>query len=213
MAILTIPGRAAMPLISKFGENKIVKSSALLAPGQNILENIKGKVTDEKGDALPGVNILVKGTQQGTTTSTDGTFVIDVPASNAVLVFSFVGYQVQEVKVGNNSTLDVKLLTDTKSLNEVVVTALGIKKEAKSLGYSVTKISGESFTKTRETNIGNSLAGKVAGVNVAAAATGPAGPPRALSSHRSIQTHRLATGLHPSDKPTASRRFVAQIVG
>ena len=178
LAILTIPGHAARPSTPEFDRNRAAKSIVLTATRQKVVENIKGKVTDEKGEPLPGVNILVKGSQQGTSTSTDGTFTIEVPDMNATLVFSFVGYQVQEVKVGNSSTLDIKLLTDTKSLNEVVVTALGIKKEAKSLGYSVTKISGETFTKTRETNIGNSLAGKVAGVNVAAAATGPAGSSR-----------------------------------
>lgn len=141
-------------------------------------EIVKGKVTDDKGEGLPGVNVLIKGSQQGTSTSADGTFSIDVANRSAVLVFSFVGYKSQEVAVGNNSTLDVKLEVDTKSLNEVVVTALGIKKEAKAVGYSVTKVDGASFTKTRETNVAASLAGKVAGLNVSGSAAGPAGATR-----------------------------------
>jgi len=179
LAILTIrTGYAAEPSIPKFGENNKMKSITLAMSRLNVSENIKGRVTDEKGDALPGVNILVKGSQQGTSTNTDGSFTIDVPDMNSTLVFSFVGYQVQEIQVRNNAIIEVKLLTDTKSLNEVVVTALGIKKESKVLGYSVTRVGGESFTKTRETNIANSLTGKVAGVNVSPAATGPAGSSR-----------------------------------
>jgi TonB-linked SusC/RagA family outer membrane protein len=139
---------------------------------------IKGKVTDDKGEGLPGVNVLIKGSQQGTSTDADGGFSINVPDKNTVLVFSFVGYKPQEVAVGNNTTLAVKLEVDTKSLNEVVVTALGIKKEAKAVGYSVTKVDGAAFTKTRETNIAASLAGKVAGLNVSGSSAGPAGATR-----------------------------------
>ncbi len=142
------------------------------------LETVKGKVTDENGDVLPGVNILVKGTQLGTSTDRDGNFSIDVPGQNSVLVFSFVGYLPNEIMVSSQTILNVKMQVESRALSEVVVTALGIKKEAKSIGYSVTKVEGSAFTKTRETNIGNSLAGKVAGVNVSAAATGPGGSSR-----------------------------------
>ncbi|GAB3330060.1 SusC/RagA family TonB-linked outer membrane protein [Larkinella ripae] len=141
-------------------------------------EIVKGKITDEKGDALPGVSIVIKGTQQGTTSDAAGNFSINVPSTDAVLVFSFVGYTAQEVQVGNNTALTVRLLAESKALDEVVVTALGIRRETKSLGYSVTKIDGDNFTKTRETNFANSLNGKVAGVNISPAATGPAGSSR-----------------------------------
>lgn len=177
MATIAMSGYAAASMNPVAPESKgITVRPIFVLP--NVVETIKGKVTDDKGDPLPGVNILVKGTQQGTTSDISGLFSIETPAANSVLVFSFVGYQLQEVQVGNMSNLEIKMLTDTKSLNEVVVTALGIKKEVKSVGYSVTKIDGGAFTKTRETNIGNSLAGKVAGVNVSAAATGPAGSSR-----------------------------------
>ncbi|WP_171037924.1 SusC/RagA family TonB-linked outer membrane protein [Dyadobacter luticola] len=174
LAALAVPGQAAGMFTAEKDKNLTAKN----AGKPMALETVKGKVTDEKGEALPGVNVLVKGSQQGTSSDASGNFTIEAPGPNAVLVFSFVGYQPQEVTVGSNSMLEVKLLTDTKSLDEVVVTALGIKKEVKAVGYSVTRVDGSAFTKTRETNIGNSLAGKVAGVNVSAAATGPAGSSR-----------------------------------
>ncbi|RRB00870.1 SusC/RagA family TonB-linked outer membrane protein [Larkinella rosea] len=142
------------------------------------VEIIKGKVSDEKGDALPGVSIVVKGTQQGTTSDAGGNFSINVPSAGSVLVFSFVGYTAQEVQVANQTTLQIRMQAESKALDEVVVTALGIRKETKSLGYSVTKVDGDNFTKTRETNFANSLNGKVAGVNISPAATGPAGSSR-----------------------------------
>ena len=170
---LSISARAAGPFASPGGH--VVSNRSI---GRPVLQTVKGRVTDEKGEGLPGVNVLVKGTQQGTSSDSNGNFTIEAPGPDAVLVFSFVGYQPREITVGSSSVLEVKLAVDTKSLDEVVVTALGIKKEVKSVGYSVTKVEGSAFTKTRETNIGNSLAGKVAGVNVSAAATGPAGSSR-----------------------------------
>lgn len=145
---------------------------------QSIFETVRGKVTDETGAGLPGVNVLVKGTSQGTTTDADGQFTLNVSETNAVLVFSFVGYVPQEVVVGGRSSINISMQVDNKSLEEVVVTALGIRKEAKALGYSVTKVDGEAFTKTRETNFMNGLTGKVAGVNVVAGNSGPAGSSR-----------------------------------
>lgn len=174
LAGLTAPIYAARPLETV--RARIALSRSIADPAA--LQTVKGRVTDEKGDGLPGVNILVKGSQQGTSSDSNGNFTIEAPGPDAVLVFSFVGYQPREITVGSSSVLEVKLAVDTKSLDEVVVTALGIKKEVKAVGYSVTRVEGSAFTKTRETNIGNSLAGKVAGVNVSAAATGPAGSSR-----------------------------------
>ncbi len=172
----------ALTFLSNFAVAESIittKNNPFLSKNKSFaLVTVKGKVTDEKGEILPGVNILVKGTQQGTSTDSEGNFSIEVTGTNAVLVFSFVGYVPSEVPVGSQTILNVKMQVESKALNEVVVTALGIKKEAKSVGYSVTKVDGSTFTKTRETNIGNSLAGKVAGVNVSAAATGPAGSSR-----------------------------------
>lgn len=127
---------------------------------------ITGTVTDEGGAGLPGVSILVKGTQRGTTTISDGTYNISVPDGSATLVFSFVGYLVQEVEVGSKSRIDVSLQVDTKLLDEVVVTAFGIKKDQKSLTYATQQISGKEISAVGNPNVLNGLQGKVAGVTV-----------------------------------------------
>jgi TonB-linked SusC/RagA family outer membrane protein len=127
---------------------------------------VTGKVTSaDDGTALPGVNVLVKGTNSGTTTGPDGTYNISVPA-DATLIFSFIGLTTQEVPVGNRSVVDVRLASDVQALNEVVVTALGIEREQKSLGYAVQEIQGESLTRVKETNVINNLQGRIAGVQV-----------------------------------------------
>ena len=96
--------------------------------------SISGKVTDESGQPLPGSNVLEKGTTNGTTTDGDGFFKINVSDENSILVISFIGYTAQEVRVGNQTTLNVSLQLDVTSLQEVVVTALGIQKESKKAG-------------------------------------------------------------------------------
>lgn len=142
---------------------------------------VTGSVTDnDDGGALPGVNVLVKGTTIGTVTDIDGNYTITVPGDDAVLTFSSIGFVVQEITVGNRSTINVSLSADVQELNEVVVTALGMERSAKALSYSVGQIDGESFQEARELNIANSLAGKVAGVNVSNIASGPAGSSRVV---------------------------------
>ncbi|NRF38518.1 SusC/RagA family TonB-linked outer membrane protein [Pedobacter foliorum] len=127
---------------------------------------ITGTVTDkEDGKPLPGVTVLVKGSKNGTQTGGDGKYALSVPSGSTELIFSYLGYTSQTVTI-SGSTINAVLESDSKSLTEVVVTAMGIKREAKSLGYSVTKVSGEEITKARETNIVNSLTGKVAGVRI-----------------------------------------------
>ncbi len=125
---------------------------------------VKGKVLDEKGQPLPGASIKVKGSQAGTVTDLQGDFSIDVP-DGGVLLVSYIGYQTKEVTVNGNTPLTISLVP-SGTLNEVVVTALGIKKEAKTLGYSVQKVSGQDITKADAPNVGVGLAGKVAGLNV-----------------------------------------------
>jgi TonB-linked SusC/RagA family outer membrane protein len=130
-------------------------------------KSVSGKVVSgEDGSAVPGVNILVKGTNSGTITDADGNYTIQVSGDNPVLVFSFVGYVTQEASVGNQSTLNITLASDSKELSEVVVTALGLEREKRDLGYAVQEINGDDMSKARETNIGNALAGKIAGVTV-----------------------------------------------
>ena len=136
---------------------------------------ITGKVSNEADNqGLPGVTVLVKGTTTGTSTAADGSYGISAP-SNSTLVFSYIGYTSKEVKIGNQSVVNVGLSESAEALNEVVVTALGIKKEAKKLGYATTTIAAQAITENRSPNFMNTLQGKIAGVNISGLGTGPAG--------------------------------------
>ncbi|MES2730993.1 MAG: SusC/RagA family TonB-linked outer membrane protein [Bacteroidota bacterium] len=131
---------------------------------------ITGKVIEESNEGLPGVNIQVKGTTNGTVTDANGEYSLKVSQPNAVLVFSYVGFLPQEVALANQSKINVTLVEDTKNLEEVVVTALGIKKETRTIGYSTQEVKGQELIKAREPNAINSLVGKVAGLTVAPSA-------------------------------------------
>jgi hypothetical protein len=135
---------------------------------------VSGKVTSDEGQGMPGVNILVKGTSTGTITDAEGNYSINADPG-ATLLFSFIGYTSQEVPVGNRSTINVTLKADVKQLGEVVVTALGIKKEAKKLGYATATVAPEQITVNRTPNFMNALQGKMAGVNITSLGSGPAG--------------------------------------
>ena len=126
---------------------------------------IKGTVTDAKGLPLTGVSVLVKGTTSGTLTDAKGRFSVNAAGSN-ILVFSMIGYGEKEVKIDNQTSINVQLETQTEEISEVVVTALGIKKEARRIGYSLQEVKGADLLKARESNPINSLVGKVAGLNV-----------------------------------------------
>lgn len=137
---------------------------------------ISGKVTDaQNGEPLPGVNVLVKGTTIGSVTNADGDYSITAPEPTGTLVFSYIGYTSKEIAINNQATLNVSLAADIKSLNEVVVTALGIKREAKKLGYAVATVNADQINVNRTPNVMSSLQGKMAGVNISTMATGPAG--------------------------------------
>jgi TonB-linked SusC/RagA family outer membrane protein len=138
-------------------------------------QKVSGKVSSAKdGAMLPGVSVQVKGTNTGTNTSSDGTFSVNA-SSDATLVFSFIGFKNQEIKVGNQTIINVSLDEDAQNLEEVVVTALGIKKEAKKLGYATSTVGKEQLTENRTPNLMNALTGKIAGVNISGLGTGPAG--------------------------------------
>lgn len=126
---------------------------------------ISGTVLDENGNPLPLVSVLQKGTNTGTTTDDKGAFSLSVTGSNPVLVFSFAGRATQEVNVGTSDTYSVTLAA-TGSMSEVVVTALGIKKEKRALGYSAQEVSGDALSVTKQTNIVNALRGQAAGVQI-----------------------------------------------
>ncbi|TNV71684.1 hypothetical protein FGO68_gene11071 [Halteria grandinella] len=127
---------------------------------------IKGKVTDNSQSSLPGVNILLKGTTKGTTSDANGNYAINVPANGAVLVFSSLGFATKEVEVNGRSVIDLVLEASAQNLDEVVVTALGIQKEAKQIGYSVQKIASGDLVKSSPPNIAQGLMGKAAGLNI-----------------------------------------------
>ncbi|MFY0252535.1 SusC/RagA family TonB-linked outer membrane protein [Chitinophaga sp. 30R24] len=129
---------------------------------------VKGKVSGVDGAGIPGVSVREKGKSGGVFTSAGGDFSIQTIGSSPVLVFSYVGYLSQEVNTGSESTLAVTLREDTKHLDEIVVTAMGIRKEAKRLGYSVQEVKGADLVKARDANPINSLTGKVAGLTVGA---------------------------------------------
>jgi hypothetical protein len=139
---------------------------------------VSGTVKDGAGTVMPGVNVIVKGTSVGTTSDVGGNYTISMPDGSSVLVFSFIGYASQEVEVGTRSNIDVAMAEDVQQLSEVVVTALGVERSTKALNYSVTEVNGAKFTEARENNLGNALAGRIAGVNVSKAASGPAGSTR-----------------------------------
>ena len=140
------------------GENK--------QSAQQTQKKIKGVVKDSKGEPIIGVNVSVKGnTRIGTITNMDGEFELSVP-SNAVLSVSYIGYQSQDVNVANKTVFNIILNEDTEVLNEVVVTALGIKREEKALGYAVQKMEGAKLATVKTVDVGTSLTGKIAGLNV-----------------------------------------------
>ena len=128
--------------------------------------NVSGYVTSEEdGYGLPGVTIQVKGTSNGTITEIDGDYVITAGAKDT-LVFSYVGYQTQNIAVNGRNKIDVVMSTDAVMLDNVVVTALGIKRQKRELGYATEDISGEDLTRSGSDNVINSLSGRAAGVQI-----------------------------------------------
>ncbi len=140
----------------------------------DIVQQVKGKVTDEKGEGLPGVNVLVKGTQQGTVTDPNGEYAITIPGEETVLVFSFIGFTSQEIIAGAQSTIDVVLKGDTKSLDEIVVVGYGAVKKSDLTG-SVGTIKGDVISERPSTSLNQALGGRLAGVEVSVNSGRPGG--------------------------------------
>ncbi|MFI1771921.1 SusC/RagA family TonB-linked outer membrane protein [Thalassobellus citreus] len=128
-------------------------------------KTISGVVSDKNGLSLPGTTVIVKGTSNGVSTDFDGNYTIKAN-TGAVLVFSFVGYETQEVKIGSLNTINVVLQEDTQALEEVVITALGLSKEEKTLGYSAQSLKTDALNEGGQSNIVNAINGKVAGVSI-----------------------------------------------
>ena len=127
---------------------------------------ISGTVTDSKGDHLPGVNILVKNGTTGSITDHEGNYSVVVPNSRSVLVFSFIGFASQEIEVGTKTRINVSMVENDQNLEEVVVTAIGIKQQKKRLGFTTQEVKTEQLATSRTMNLGNALAGQVAGLTV-----------------------------------------------
>ncbi|UOG75334.1 SusC/RagA family TonB-linked outer membrane protein [Hymenobacter tibetensis] len=135
-------------------------------------QSVSGTVTDDQGQPLPGATVVVKGTTNGASTDVQGAYTLNAP-SDAVLQVTFIGFLPREVPVEGKTQLNLRLTPDTKQLNEVVVTALGIKREQKALGYATQTIGGEALLEARPNNFSQALSGKVAGLNLISAGSGP----------------------------------------
>lgn len=137
-------------------------------------EVVRGRVTDSTGQPVVGASVTVKGTRKGTTTGATGDFSLDVNKGETI-VFSAVGYNPQEVVIGDQTTVNITLVASGSQLNEVVVTALGINRRSKSITYSTQRINGEQLTTVKDPNLINSLNGKVAGLTINRSASGAGG--------------------------------------
>lgn len=143
-----------------------------LVSAQN--KNLTGTViSSDDNQPLPGVNVFVKGTTQGTITDFDGKFSLSVSADAETLVFSFMGMQTQEVVIGSTANFNITLEPETVGLNEVVVTAMGITRAEKTLGYAATTVKSDDIVASRSSNVVNALSGRVAGVQVSTTSSDP----------------------------------------
>ncbi len=157
---------------------KIALLLAFFAIGLQVLmaqtKEISGTVTSaDDGGAIPGVSVSVKGTTIGTVTDMDGVFRLKTTQESKTLVFSFVGMATQEVTIGNQTKFNVKMVSENISVDEVVVTAMGISKEKKALGYAVENVGGQELTQAANTNLGTAIQGKVSGIEVSSSSGMP----------------------------------------
>ncbi|SHF69893.1 TonB-linked outer membrane protein, SusC/RagA family [Fodinibius roseus] len=137
-----------------------------------LMQMVSGTVTDaQSGETLPGVNVLVKGTSTGTSTDSDGSFELNVESLQDTLIFSFVGYQTRDVPIEGRETIDVQMRPQAVEGDEVVITAFGMERERKALGYSTQEVSGDELGNVGETNFVSSLKGKVSGVSISESPT------------------------------------------
>ncbi|MFY0607465.1 MAG: SusC/RagA family TonB-linked outer membrane protein [Cyclobacteriaceae bacterium] len=154
---------------------------------------VSGNVTDDTGETVPGINVVLKGTTNGTTTDLDGNYRLSVPEEGGTLVFSFIGLATQEVEVGARSVIDVAMASDVKQLAEVVVTGVGLATDTRELSVSVAKVSEELLQTVPATDPASALRAKVAGVRVTSTGGSPGAAPEI--------TLRGATSLSGSQAP------------
>ena len=160
LLLLAALGTSSLPAVSAGA-----KDGKTVEAVQQQTKRVSGTVVDANGDPIIGAAIQVKGTTQGTITDADGKFNLQA-RQGQTLVLSYVGYTTQEVKVTNSNNYNIVLKEDSQALEEVVVTAMGLTKSRKSLGYSAQDVNAEELMKNKQTNIVNSLAGKIAGVSI-----------------------------------------------
>ena len=154
------------PINIEFENNYIILSKNSIKPTlPQAGHRIKGTITDEQGETVIGANVVEKGTTNGVVTDIDGNYTLSV-SENAILQISYIGYTTQEIAVGNKNVINVKLETSALAIDEVVVTALGLQREKKSLGYSVQEVGGSEVAKGKELDVVNALAGRVSGVHI-----------------------------------------------
>lgn len=159
-----------------------MKNNLIVISAAKQEKTVTGTVIDEKGAPLYGVNVVIKGTTKGTTTDFSGKYSLSIPNDLTVLQFSFIGFVMQEITVGEKSTINITLLEDTKAIEEVVVTALGIEKSKRSLSYTTEQVDMGSISTVRDPSLATSLAGRVAGVSISnsAGASGVGGSSRII---------------------------------
>src|SRR6478752_2095208 len=135
---------------------------------------VTGVITSsEDGTALPGVNVVLKGSTTGTVTDTEGKYRLTIPTAGGILVFSFIGLTTQESDIGERSVVNIEMKPDVTQLGEVIVTAAGIERESKALGYAVGNVSGDKGSQRSEPDVLRSLQGKVPGVNILSSSGAP----------------------------------------
>lgn len=160
-------------------DRKVILIKKRPAPAVRLQETVTGTVIDaQSGEILPGVNIRVKGTTSGTSTDADGAFELTVESLQDTLIFTYIGFQAKEIPLDGRTTLNVELEPQTMGLDEMVVTALGIEQEERSIGYSTQQVDEDAIQSSQETNVINSLAGMTSGVQISSSSGSPGSPSR-----------------------------------
>ncbi|WP_073405561.1 SusC/RagA family TonB-linked outer membrane protein [Mucilaginibacter sp. OK098] len=167
----------------------IVKRKTTVSASAARQITISGTVNDIKGDPIPGVNVKLKGTQQGTATDLQGNYKLNAPNGDGTLVFSFIGFETKEVTINNNMHINVTLKQQSAALSEIVVTALGVRRSEKSLTYSTQQVDGDELTRVKSDNLMNALNGKVAGLSISPSASGVGGSVKVI-----LRGNRSANG-------------------
>lgn len=158
----------------------VLSTADLLEIQRQDNKNVSGVIVDENGEPIAGANIVIKGTTTGTVSDIDGMFNLSVPQKGATLLVTFIGYENSTIEVREKSQLRIVMVPVAEQLNEVVVTALGIKREKKALGYAMQEVKTDALTENKSVSIANMLQGKIAGVQIAQSGTGMGGSTRII---------------------------------